>query len=321
MLKGLFSMSAKPKVIIITGPTASGKSSLALNLATKLDGEIISADSMQVYRKLDIGTAKPTREEQNLIPHHLPDICEPGERFTVAAYLRLARVAIRDIQARGKQVIICGGTGLYIKGLVEGMDFDVEDDDEDLSIRNRLQARMALEGRQALYDELCRLDPEAALATHPNNEVRVIRALEIIYQTGQPATAFRREVAKGARSNEFDFSVYLPAYERTVLYRRINIRVDQMIEEGLADEARYLLDLRLDSDATALQAIGYKELFPYLRGEESLGESVERLKMATRRYAKRQLTWFRPLAWVQAIDGEVESELNVNRIISQNQIF
>lgn len=293
-------MPDQSKVIVITGPTASGKSSLAIELAQKLDGEIVSADSMQVYRKLDIGTAKPTSAERALVPHHLLDICEPGERFSVAAYLELARAAIRDIQSRGKQVIVCGGTGLYIKALAEGLVFDEED--EDLSVRHKLQARLEEEGRQALYDELYHLDPQAAEATHPNNESRVIRSLEIIYKKGQTASAYRESVAKA--DNEFSFTVFLPDYSRTYLYQRINRRVDQMIEQGLLDEARYVMALNLESGSTALQAIGYKELFPFLRGEESLDESIERLKMATRRYAKRQLTWYRPLTWVQYLDME-----------------
>ncbi len=311
-------MSILNKILVITGPTASGKSSLAMSLAQKLDGEIISADSMQVYRKLDIGTAKPTPEDRQKIAHHLLDICDPDERFTVATYLRLAREKIRDILDRGKSLIVCGGTGLYVKALVEGLDF--EDEEEDMSIRKMLGDRLEKEGHQALYDELDRLDPEAAKATHPNNATRVIRSLEIIYQTGKPATVYRRETAEAgqAREKEFDFSVYLPRFEREVLYDRINRRVDIMIREGLTDEARYLMDLNLDSHATALQAIGYKELFPYLKGEESLEESVERLKMASRRYAKRQLTWYRPISWVREIDGNQTPDQNADFIIRQN---
>lgn len=291
-------MFENPTVIVITGPTASGKSALAIDLAQRMDAEIISADSMQVYRKLYIGTAKPGPDEQAAVPHHLLDIRDVWARFTVAEYLKLARQAIRDVHSRGKRAVVCGGTGLYIKALVEGLVFD--EDEEDLSIRHELHRRMVEEGRQALYDELSNLDQTVAKSVHPNNEKRVIRALEIIYQTGQKASVYRE--AASAFENEFNFQVFMPGYERSVLYERINCRVDQMIETGLIEEARFVMGLNLEPDATCLQAIGYKELFPYLRGETSLVESVEKLKMATRRYAKRQLTWFRPLDWIQVID-------------------
>ncbi len=289
----------KPRVIVITGPTASGKSGIAMRLAKRLDGEIVSADSMQVYRGLDIGTAKATVEDREAVVHHLLDIVDPSERFTLAAYLDAARASLRDIIARGKQAIVCGGTGLYIKALVENLQLNEEE--EDLTLRHSLQARIEAEGRQALYDELYRLDPVAAKATHPNNEVRVIRALEIIYQTGKTASSYREEAAQAASDNEFRFSVYLPSFEREALYNRINLRVNQMLEDGILDEAKALMELQLPDGATAMQAIGYKELFPYLRGEETLEDASERLKMASRRYAKRQLTWYRPIAWVQEV--------------------
>lgn len=290
-------MISRDEVYIVTGPTASGKSSLAMDLAIHCSAEIISADSMQVYRGLDIGTAKPTVADRSRVPHHLIDICDPWERYTVAEWLDACRLAIADIQSRGKTAVICGGTGLYIKALVEGLDFAATE--EDSNLRTELEARLAERGAEAMHTELRLIDPEAAERIHPNNKKRVIRALEINYESGMYVAAYH-EVSKQSEIDQ-RFKVFMLNHPRERLYQRVNARVDQMVEEGILEEARYVMGLDLPADATCLQAIGYKEFFPYLLGESSLEACIDLLKMSTRRYAKRQLTFFRPVDWVQEI--------------------
>ena len=293
-------MDKKIKIYAIVGPTASGKSALALELAERYGGEIVSCDSMQLYRRMNIGTAKPTAEEMARVPHHMIDIAEPVDSFSCADYVSVADGVIREIYSRGKIPIICGGTGLYLDALVRGSDFKEGITDE--SLRAELMELAHTRGAEALHDELKRIDPESAAAIHPNNVKRVARAIEIYRLCGVTKSQLDRESQQG--DTRFDLScVGLFYSDRQVLYDRIERRVDMMMEEGLEAETRALLGEGVfERNATAAQAIGYKELLSYIRGEETLGEAVDRLKTATRRYAKRQITWFGAKDYVTHID-------------------
>jgi tRNA dimethylallyltransferase len=280
----------KIKLLAITGPTASGKTALAIALARELDGEIISCDSMQIYREMDIGTAKPTAEELSAVRHHLIDLLPPDAPYSCADYVRDAEAAIRDIHSRGKLPILCGGTGLYLDRLLRGgVDGEASCNEK---VRERLMSELRELGRDAMYERLCAIDPEAAAAIHKNNEKRVLRALEICEVTGRKKSEIDKE--NSAFSPLYDATVIsLVFHNRELLYERIERRVDQMIQQGLVDQARALMNAGVfERSQTAAQAIGYKELFPYLNGERGLEECVNELKIATRRYAKRQLTWF-----------------------------
>ena len=280
----------KKKIIAVVGPTASGKSALALELAKQYDGEIVSCDSMQIYKKMNIGTAKPTVDELNFVRHHMIDIAEPTENFSCEDYVRLASLAIDDICKRGKLPIICGGTGLYLDALLRGGNSAPSVDTSE--IRATLCARAEAEGIEPIYRELMVIDPESAAAIHPNNEKRVIRALEIYLATGRTKSELDRE--SKAFESPYDATVaYLTFNNRELLYDRIDRRVDIMIEEGLIEEARMLLaEGVFEVNRTAAQAIGYKELFGFLEGREELNSAIETLKRSTRKYAKRQITWF-----------------------------
>ena len=280
---------SKPRVVAIGGPTASGKTALSVALARAFDGEIINADSMQIYKNLDVGTAKPSAEERQGIPHYLLDFLSPETPYSVADFTAAADPLIRDITARGRLPLVVGGTGLYITSLLSGMAFAPEKTDP--AIRARLQARADTEGGAALYAELQRIDPDYAAQVHPNNLPRVIRALELFEATGRRMSDQRRE-ARPAEAPYHALCLCLTCRDRAVLYSRIDRRVDEMVENGVLDEARQVYDHR-DAYRTAAQAIGYKEFFPYFEGTANLTECTERLKQATRNYAKRQLTWFR----------------------------
>ncbi len=295
------------KAVIIAGPTASGKSGVALRLAAAFGGEIISSDSMQIYRRMDIGTAKPSKEEQAAVPHHLIDIREPYEDYSVAEFNSDAKAAIEDILSRGKLPIICGGTGLYIESLLHPTDYGT-DSSADRTLREELIKRDA----HGLWLELYGIDPVSAQKTHENNKKRVVRALEIYYTTGKTKTELDR--IQKRFSPEYDFLLLLTGFgDRAELYSRIDRRVDEMIAEGLVDETERLLssgDLR--PGTTAYQAIGYKELFGYINGEKSLSEASDKLKQATRNYAKRQLTWF------SSYDGvEINSYEDAEKAVSE----
>ncbi|NJP39970.1 tRNA (adenosine(37)-N6)-dimethylallyltransferase MiaA [Oscillospiraceae bacterium HV4-5-C5C] len=286
-------MTPRPPLLIISGPTASGKSAVALRLASQhARGEIISADSMQLYRGLDIATAKPSLDEQALVTHHLIDICEPAERFSVADYLDLASQTINDCLASGAWPIVAGGTGQYIDALARGIRFDDGLYDEGLrqTLLEQLQSDPA-SGALAQYERLKQLDPDSAQTIDPRNHKRVMRSLEICLLSGKPASLVRQEAR--LQPSPYNSLVCIPDWPRAVLYERINTRVDQMLEQGLLEEARQVYDLDLPAEATCRQAIGYKELFPYFEGRQTLAEAVTELKAATRHYAKRQLTWFR----------------------------
>jgi len=301
----------KPFLLAVVGSTASGKSRMAVRLAQRLDGEVISCDSMQIYRRMNIGTAKPTTEEMEGIPHHLLDFAEPESSFSSADYVAAARFAIEDVLSRGKLPILCGGTGLYLERLLFGGG-DAEAAEPDGEIRGRWQTYCEEHGNRALHERLREVDAESADAIHENNVHRVIRALEIFETTGIPKSEWDRR----SKEKESDFAhcvIGLRYRSRELLYDRINRRVDVMVENGLLDETKALMEEGVFvRNSTAAQAIGYKELLAYLGGEESFAEAVERLKTATRRYAKRQITWFsaRPyVAWVDADrDGHLRAE-------------
>lgn len=278
---------SKPLVVVIAGPTASGKTGLSIEIAKRFDGEIVSADSMQIYKLMDIATAKPTKAETAEIRHHLIDFVDANENFSVAKYKQLAYAAIDDILSRGKLPIVCGGTGLYIDTLINNTAFL---DYSENGIREQLEERKEKEGIESLYEELKKVDPEAAQRLHINDIKRIIRALELYYLTGK--TISQQNTLSHIEESPYDFLLFvLDAHNRDILYQRINNRVDKMIEAGLIDEAKSFF--ASDISKTAKQAIGYKELKPYLDGAVSLEQAVEKLKMETRRYAKRQLTWFR----------------------------
>jgi tRNA dimethylallyltransferase len=280
----------KIKIAAVTGPTASGKTALAIALAKRLDGEIISCDSMQIYRGMDIGTAKPTREELAEVPHHLIDILPADAPYSCSDYVKDAERVVEDIASRGKLPIFCGGTGLYLDRFLKGGNDDGAACDEHL--REELKRFYEEKGVDALYERLVALDPAAAETIHKNNVKRVMRAIEICLVTGEKKSEIDKKNAEIV--DRYDHKVITLAFEnRELLYRRIEKRVDQMIDEGLLEETRCLMTEGVfERSQTAAQAIGYKELFPYFRGEDSLESCVEELKAATRRYAKRQVTWF-----------------------------
>ncbi|MBO8127218.1 MAG: tRNA (adenosine(37)-N6)-dimethylallyltransferase MiaA [Firmicutes bacterium] len=285
----MVSSQNKPRLLIIVGPTAVGKTATSLEVARLVDGEIISADSMQVYRGMDIGTSKVTPEEAQGIRHYLIDVRDPGEPFSVAQYVQLADEAIAEIQARGKTPVVVGGTGLYIRALVDGLLF--EDSGANHSLRKELQEYAAEHGRKALHRRLAEIDPESAERIHPNDLRRVVRALEVYYTTGETMSQkiAKSKLAPPRYQGEF-YGLYAP---RDLLYARINQRVNQMVASGLVWEVMQLLAKGFTSYLTSNQAIGYKEIVQYLSGEMTFKEAVDDLKKATRNYAKRQLSWFR----------------------------
>ena len=297
----------KIKVAAVVGATASGKTALSVSLARLLDGEVISADSMQVYQGLSIATAKPTEAEMQGIPHHLIDFVPLTEEFSVARYCELGHAAIADIAARGKLPIVCGGTGLYVDSLLNNIIF--AEIPENAAIRDSLNETFDAEGGEAMLDRLTQCDPETAAKLHPADKKRIVRALEVYTLSGTTLSEFNRR----SRScpDRYDRVIIGIGYrDRERLYDRINRRVDLMLEAGLTDEARQFY--RETTGKTAVQAIGCKELLPYLEGREDLDTAVERLKRETRRFAKRQLTWFRQndtIRWIYADEVSSYDEL------------
>ncbi len=303
----------KIRLIALVGATASGKSAAALELAERLNGEIVSCDSMQVYRGMDIATAKPSPAERARVPHHLIDVAEPETPYSVASYLADAEAAVQEIAARGRLPIFCGGTGLYLdRFLFGGLPAQTLSDD---SLRAELLALAAQKGNDFLHTELAKVDPASAAAIHKNNVRRVARAIEIYRLTGVPKSEWDLQTQNQAC--RYDATVLLLDRPREELYRRINDRVDAMMSAGLLEETA-AFDRRgvFQSNTTAAQAIGYKEILPYLHGECDLQTAVDNLKTATRRYAKRQLTWFlaksyvRPVAAEEVIPLVLKGELN-----------
>ena len=291
------------RLICICGPTASGKTALSVALAKQLHTEIISADSMQIYRGMDIGTAKPTAAERQGVPHHLLDICAPGEAFSVARYVELADAAAQDVLSRGMIPIVAGGTGLYMDALIECSTFS--GDETDLSVREKYQRMAAEQGNEAVHACLAKVDPEGADRLHPNNLKRVIRALEVYEQTGMTIDAFNR-LHKRPAPKYAALKIGICPAERQTLYDRIDRRVDQMLADGLLEETKRLLDSGALA-GTAAQAIGYKELLGYLQGDAPLADCVALLKQRSRNYAKRQLTWLKRddnIHWIYYNNGE-----------------
>ena len=280
-------MDSKQKLLVIIGPTAVGKTNLSIEMAKRYNGEIISGDSMQIYRGMDIGTAKITKDEMQGIPHHLIDIKEPEENFSVAEFQLLVRAKINEIAKRGKLPIIVGGTGLYIQSVI--YDYQFSDVPGDEAFRLELEERAKQIGNEALYKELQAVDPESAAQIHPNNVRRVIRALEIFHLTGKTMQDFQR---KQQPDLMYETALVGLSMEREKLYERINRRVDIMVEQGLLEEVKSLYNQGL-RNCQSIQAIGYKEIYDYLDGSVTWEEAVEQLKQNSRRYAKRQLTWFR----------------------------
>lgn len=305
----------KSKVICIVGPTASGKTGLGIELAKKINGEVISADSMQIYKNLNVGTAKVTIEEAQGIKHHIIDICDVNEKFSVADFKAMCYDKIEEIISQGKTPIIVGGTGLYVSSVVDNMNF--EEIEIDLEYRKELENLAKEKGSDYLYNMLLKIDPESSKDIHKNNVKRVIRALEIAKNSTKLKSKHMEEetIRKNTEVPKYDFSVFCIEWPRELLYDRINKRVDIMAKDGLVDEAKYVYDLKLDSECTCMQAIGYKEFFPYFKGEKTLDECVEKLKQETRKYAKRQMTWFNNKLSCIYLNGQENKELLVDKII------
>ena len=283
-------MSDTPKLIVITGPTATGKTALGVQVAKLLNGEVIGADSMQIYKGMAIGTAAPTEEEMDGVPHHMIAVSDPAEQWSAARYAREAAPVIDDILARGKLPIVAGGTGLYIDNLTAGRQFAPFEAESGL--RERLQGRVKEEGLPALREELERVDPEAAARIHPNDEKRTLRALEVYLSTGKTITQHDRE-SRAVPNRYTPLTIALNFKERPWLWERIDRRVDEMMARGLEGEVRGLLDAGISRQCTAMQAIGYKEIAGALCSGRPAREGAEEVKLRSRQYAKRQLTWFR----------------------------
>ena len=291
--------SVKPRVIGVVGATASGKTALSLPVAQALGCEIVCMDSMQIYRRMDIGTAKPTAAERAAAPHHMLDILEPTETFSVAEYVEAARRCIADIHRRGHIPMLVGGTGLYLQGLSLPMDYGGLPSDP--AVRAALQQQLDQLGPQEMHAKLAAIDPPTAARLHPHDTRRVIRALEIHALTGIPMSAHHVPQAADA---PYDFQLYAVDWPRAQLHQRINLRMDQMMQEGLLDEVDALLRSGVSPEMQSMQGLGYKELIPVLRGTASLQEAVEQIKTGTRNYARRQLIWFRRDARIRWIGSD-----------------
>lgn len=304
----------KKPLIILTGPTAVGKSALSIELAKRIDGEIISADSMQVYRHMDIGSAKIMPEQMGGIPHHLIDILEPTEEFNVVTFQKKAQEAMHEIYDRGRIPIVVGGTGFYIQALLYDIDFT--DNDEDTAFRAELEEIVKKQGSEVLYRRLKEVDPESCEIIHPNNVKRVIRAIEFYEKTGMKISAHNQ--TQRQNSSPYNFAYFVLNEDRTKLYRKIEQRVDVMMEQGLVEEVARLAAAGCTRDMVSMQGLGYKEILDYLDGHITLEEAVYLIKRDTRHFAKRQLTWFRrerDVMWVEKPDVEYDNELIQNLIM------
>lgn len=294
----MITLENKKKLLVLVGPTAVGKTTISIDLAKKTNGEIISADSMQIYKYMDIGTAKVTLEEMENIPHYLIDIIYPDEEFTVAQYRDKAQEHIDKINNMGKIPIIAGGTGLYINSLVYELKFtNVKPNDE---LRKKYNNIADLHGNEHIFDELYNIDPISAEKINLNDRKRIIRALEIFHETGKPMSYYNKNFRK--KTEKYSLVMIGLTMDRSKLYSRINKRVDLMIQNGLIDEVQKLLDIGYTKELASMQGIGYKEIIPYIEGEVGLDETIQILKRNTRRYAKRQLTWFRRDSRIKWID-------------------
>ena len=279
----------KQPLIILTGPTASGKTALSVELAKKIGGEIISADSMQVYRHMDVGSAKVTKEEMGGVPHHLIDVLDPQDAFNVVVFQEMAKKAMKEIYANGHIPIVAGGTGFYIQALLNDIDFT--ENDGDTEYRQLLEKLAAEQGAEVLHEKLRQVDPASADAIHANNVKRVIRALEFYQQTGKKISEHNEEERQ--KESPYNFAYYVLNMDRALLYSRIDQRVDLMVEHGLVEEVEKLKSMGCTRDMVSMQGLGYKEILDYLGGECSLEEAIYVLKRDTRHFAKRQLTWFK----------------------------
>ena len=286
-------------IVCIVGPTASGKTKLSVELALATGGEIVSFDSMQLYQRMDIGTAKPTPAEQKGVRHHMLDVLEPWENCSVSRYVAMADACVQDILARGKPVILVGGTGLYLDALISGRSFAPS---PQTGRREELTRLADEQGIESLLERLREIDPESAARLHPSNRRRIIRALEIYYETGQTMTEHDRQT-QAVPPKYVPLRLGLNFADRQTLYDRIDLRAKRMFEQGLADEVRALLDAGVPETATAMQAIGYKEVVRALEGEISMDEALAQVQQSSRRYAKRQLTWFRRNPDVRWLDA------------------
>ena len=302
-------------IICIAGPTASGKTALAVALAKELNGEVVSCDSMQVYKRMDIGTAKPTPEEMQGIPHHMIDVAEPWEDFSVSRYCEMAAPIVDDIISRGKTAIIAGGTGLYMDSLIRGSAFAPF---PSTGVRERLEAQADAEGMEAMLSRLRAVDPDSAARLHLSDRKRIIRALEVFLETGETITEHNRKT-QAVPPRYTPLWLGLDFSERGELYRRIDLRVGKMLEMGLIEEIQSLLDSGIPEKATAMQAIGYKEFVDALDGRCTIEEAADQVRQSSRRYAKRQLTWFRRnqrMHWIIRKDSGGEILETARRIVS-----
>ena len=309
----------KKPLLIIAGPTAAGKSRLSVLLAEKINGEIISADSMQVYRHMDIGSAKITAQEMQGIPHHLIDILEPSEDFNVALFQNLAKQAMAEIYGRGRIPILVGGTGFYIQSILYDIDFTEEE--TDYAYRKSLEEFSDTKGAEALFERLKEADPESAAELHPNNVKRVIRALEYYHLTGQKISEHNKEQRK--KTSPYDAFYFVLNMDRKKLYDRIDRRVDLMIQNGLVEEVKHLKEMGLNNKNVSMQGLGYKEILAVLNGDCSLEEAIYTIKRDTRHFAKRQLTWFRrepDAIWLDC-DPDTRTPEDILEEIIQKHLF
>jgi len=290
------------KVLALVGPTAVGKTELGIALAEALGGEVISADSRQVYRYMDIGTAKPTPEQRAKVPHHMIDVVLPDQYFSAGEYARLAAEAIQDVARRGKVPIVVGGSGLYLSALFDGL---FEERARNPALRQALRERAQREGPEALHLELRKVDPEAAARIHPHDLQRIVRALEVYRTTGRPISAWQKERRPPLKAQVTWVGLDM---ERSELYRRIDLRVEEMVERGLVDEVRTLIGMGYGPELPALRTVGYKEVFPYLEGKRGLEETIAQIKRNTHSYARRQLIWFRRDPRIKWLDAGTDEE-------------
>lgn len=304
----------KKPLIVLTGPTAAGKTELSIALAKKLNGAIISADSMQVYKYMNIGSAKIRPEEMQGVRHYLVDVLDPREEFHVARFQQMAKEAMDEIYRNGQLPIVVGGTGFYIQALLKDIDFD--ESSGELPCRKELAETARREGGAVLYERLKQVDPESAEAIHPNNVKRVIRALEFYQETGQPISLHNKEQKE--KQPPYTYAYFVLNDDRARLYERIDRRVDRMVEQGLVEEVRWLKEHGYDRSLVSMQGLGYKELFPYLDGTCSLEEAVEIIKRDTRHFAKRQITWFKrepDVIWLNQQEFGYDKEKILKRML------
>jgi len=297
------------KVLVLAGPTAVGKTKLGIALAEALGGEVVSADSRQVYKYMDIGTAKPTPEQRARVPHHMIDLVLPDEYFSAGRYASLAAEAVKDVARRGKLPIVVGGSGLYLSALFDGL---FEEKAKDPALRRALRERAEREGTEALHRELAEVDPEAASRIHPRDLQRIVRALEVYRTTGRPISEWQKERRPPLEADVLWVGLNL---DRRKLYRRIDLRVEDMFRRGLVEEVRALLEMGYGPELPALKTVGYKEVFPYLQGRRSMEETIAQVKTDTHSYARRQLIWFRRDPRIRWLDAEMETQ-DLVRMIS-----